>query len=155
MSRCSQDLACVGTYCLSFLSPDTLWSSRCSFTHTAVNSPLTLPGRPCRFCAGGITTAAAATPAAGTEPQGGKNVFPLSDFWSILKTAHTPHMSLQVIGFLQFHNHHTLTKKKKKVKENMTSFSGQKVIILLLSAGHVILFPLIFSATLQVSYFTD
>ena len=117
-------------------------------------TPLSTPHWRCQVdlvasAAGVITTAVAATPAAGTEPQGGKNVFPLSEFWSILKTAHNPHMSLQVIGFLQFHNHHTHQKKKKKTKEkNMTSFSGQKVIILLLSAGHVILFPLIFSATL-------
>ena len=85
-------------------------------------TPLSTPHWRCQVnlvasAAGVIPTAAAATPAAGTGPQGGKNVFPLSEFWSILKTAHTPHMSLQVIGFLQFHNHHTHQKKKKNERK--------------------------------------
>ena len=116
-------------------------SSRCSFPPAAVNSPW--------HCQ--VNLVASSTlllPQLLLPPQqpslpelhSGKNVFPLSDFRSILKAARTPHTSLQVIRFLQFCNRHSH-------KKNTTSYSAQKVIILLLSACHVT-FRLIFSASL-------
>ena len=111
-------------------------SFRWSFTHTAVNSRV--PGQSRGFHNTGCHHSRChhQQPLL-PELHSGKNVFPLSNCRSILKTAHTPHPALQVIWFLQFHNHGSHTKK------NMSSFSRQNIIILLLSVCHVTLFCLI------------